>query len=317
MEVEWVVGPLPDLGVATTEVIVRYTLEGEGLQPSTSGEFFTDSMGRTLIRRLRNTRPDWSLNHTYREPKKIEGNYYPILNRIMLKGSGEQPMGFAVYPDRAEGGSSLQDLQVELMVHRATSADDGLGVGEPLVERGIAGGLIVKGTHTLKLGPLRTVEDEDATMAQEVSRPTLPWFLGSTTASPKQHFSVLACPLPIGIHLLTFMQWPIEGIMKARLANTKSTSVLVRLENIGNRSTTVDLNGQFSLGQVVKVTEMTLTANQEREAAEANRLHWPTEGIKHAFTKKANSRNDTVLLDAAEIKTLILEFANPDLSGKA
>ncbi|KAL7059478.1 hypothetical protein AAHC03_013087 [Spirometra sp. Aus1] len=316
MEVEWVVGPLPELSISTTEVIVRYTLEGEGLKPSTSGEFFTDSLGRTLIRRLRNHRPDWNLNYTFYEPRKIEGNYYPVVNRIMLKGSGPQPMGFAVYPDRAEGGSSLQDLEVELMVHRSTAVDDGLGVGEPLVERGVAGGLIVKGTHTLKLGPLRTLEDEDAMMAQEISRPTLPLFLASAVPPPEEQFSLLARPLPTGIHLLTFTQWPIDGV-NARRANSMSTSALVRLENIGNSATTVDLNGQFSLGQVVKVTEMTLTANQERVVAEANRLRWPTEGTKRSSAKNGDSRYHSLLIEAGEIRTLIMEFSNKNSRVKA
>ncbi|VDL90897.1 unnamed protein product [Schistocephalus solidus] len=312
MEVEWVVGPLPDLAISTTEVIVRYTLEGEGLQPGKSGEFFTDSMGRTLIRRLRNHRPDWNLNYTYHEPRPIEGNYYPIVNRIMLKGSGPQAMGFGVYPDRAEGGSSLEDLEVELMVHRSTAMDDGLGVGEPLVERGIADGLIVKGTHTLILGPLRLVEEADVVLAQEISRPLLPLFLDSAVRAPEQQVSILTRPLPPGIHLLTFMQWPIDGRKRKRV-NAKSTSVLVRLENIGNHATTVNLNDQFSLGQVGKVTELTLTANQERIAAEANRLHWPTEGTKYSSAKKASLSNNTLSLVAGEIKTLILEFVNSAL----
>uniref|UniRef100_A0A0X3NSR3 Alpha-mannosidase n=1 Tax=Schistocephalus solidus TaxID=70667 RepID=A0A0X3NSR3_SCHSO len=316
MEVEWVVGPLPDLAISTTEVIVRYTLEGEGLQPGKSGEFFTDSMGRTLIRRLRNHRPDWNLNYTYHEPRPIEGNYYPIVNRIMLKGSGPQAMGFGVYPDRAEGGSSLEDLEVELMVHRSTAMDDGLGVGEPLVERGIADGLIVKGTHTLILGPLRLVEEADVVLAQEISRPLLPLFLDSAVRAPEQQVSILTRPLPPGIHLLTFMQWPIDGRKRKRV-NAKSTSVLVRLENIGNHATTVNLNDQFSLGQVGKVTELTLTANQERIAAEANRLHWPTEGTKYSSAKKASLSNNTLSLVAGEIKTLILEFVNSALKGRS
>lgn len=90
------------------------------------------------------------MNKTYSETQPVAGNYYPILSRIILKGkkqtywtrsgkfSQEFPaMGFVVYTDRAQGGTSLSDGQVELMVHRRLVRDDGYGVGEALVENGI------------------------------------------------------------------------------------------------------------------------------------------------------------------------------------
>ncbi len=48
--------------------------------------------------------------------------------------------------DRAQGGSSLVDGQVQLMVHRRLLHDDGRGVGEPLNETGTSGlGLVTTG----------------------------------------------------------------------------------------------------------------------------------------------------------------------------
>ncbi|KAF5399826.1 Lysosomal alpha-mannosidase [Paragonimus heterotremus] len=99
-----------------------------------AGEFFTDSAGRRLVRRLRNlTNAD-----------EIAANYYPVVNRIMLKGPRENSieysempvLGMAVYTDRAQGGTSLQDGQIELMVHRRLVEDDRLGVDEALLEQG-------------------------------------------------------------------------------------------------------------------------------------------------------------------------------------
>ncbi len=53
---------------------------------------------------------------------------------------------FTVLTDRSQGGASIADGQVELMVHRRTLNDDSLGVGEPLNETGIDGkGLRVRG----------------------------------------------------------------------------------------------------------------------------------------------------------------------------
>ena len=52
-----------------------------------------------------------------------------------------------VLTDRSQGGASINDGQIELMVHRRTLKDDSLGVGEPLNETGIDGkGLRVRGT---------------------------------------------------------------------------------------------------------------------------------------------------------------------------
>ncbi|KAF8561841.1 hypothetical protein P879_10958 [Paragonimus westermani] len=139
-ELEWTVGPIPDNdGTRSREVIVRYSVLDQirELMSTTQGEFFTDSAGRRLIRRLRNlTNVD-----------QIAANYYPVVNRIMLKGPRENPiqhsempaLGMAVYTDRAQGGTSLQDGQIELMVHRRLVEDDHLGVEEALLEQGADG----------------------------------------------------------------------------------------------------------------------------------------------------------------------------------
>ncbi|KAF5399825.1 Alpha-mannosidase [Paragonimus heterotremus] len=148
LEVEWTVGPIPDSSTKSGhEVIVRYTVQGvEQIKPATPGEFFTDSAGRRLIRRIRKSKLS---NQT--EPSEISGNYYPVINRITLKGAKPSasrrakktgdlpPLGFAVYTDRPQGGTSLQDGQLELMVHRRLQRDEHLGVQEKLKEDGVDG----------------------------------------------------------------------------------------------------------------------------------------------------------------------------------
>lgn len=42
----------------------------------------------------------------------------------------------SVVTDRSQGGASLRDGELELMVHRRLQADDARGVGEPLNETG-------------------------------------------------------------------------------------------------------------------------------------------------------------------------------------
>ncbi len=52
--------------------------------------------------------------------------------------------------DRAQGGSSINEGELELMIHRRTRLDDSRGVGEPLNEKGKDGlGLPTFVTHKL------------------------------------------------------------------------------------------------------------------------------------------------------------------------
>ena len=50
--------------------------------------------------------------------------------------------------DRAQGGSSLRDGQIEAMIHRRLLHDDAFGVGEALNETAFGGlGLVARGKH--------------------------------------------------------------------------------------------------------------------------------------------------------------------------
>jgi lysosomal alpha-mannosidase len=88
------------------EVVSRFTTD---LQ--TDGLFYTDSNGRELLERKRNYRPTWNLDLT--EPES--GNYYPVTSKILIRDTTRQ-QEVAVLNDRSQGGSSLNDGQVELMV---------------------------------------------------------------------------------------------------------------------------------------------------------------------------------------------------------
>lgn len=147
LEMEWMVGPLPlrNENSPGVEVISRYTTDID------SGDLFaTDSNGRGMIKRQRDTRETWRLNLT--EP--VASNYYPVVSRMAVEegNSVEVDRKAAwVMTDRAEGGASLQSGQMELMLHRRLFNDDAFGVGEALNETSYGRGLVVRGTHKLLL----------------------------------------------------------------------------------------------------------------------------------------------------------------------
>lgn len=73
--------------------------------------FYTDSNGREMLKRVLNYRPSFALKEN---SENVSGNYYPITSRITLSDNGTR---FSVLNDRSQGGTSLQNGQIELMVH--------------------------------------------------------------------------------------------------------------------------------------------------------------------------------------------------------
>lgn len=87
------------------EVVSRFSIYGM----ETKSTFYTDSNGREMLQRVRNHRPTFNFTH----PEPISGNYYPVTTRIALKDETKQ---FSVITDRSQGGTSLHDGEIEIMV---------------------------------------------------------------------------------------------------------------------------------------------------------------------------------------------------------
>ncbi|XP_063226976.1 lysosomal alpha-mannosidase-like [Bacillus rossius redtenbacheri] len=136
VEFEWLVGPV-EIKTTGVEPISRFS---SALR--SAGEFHTDSNGRELLKRKRDYRASWDVNIT----QPVAGNYYPVSSRIVIRDK-KAGLEMAVLTDRAQGGSSLQDGQIELMLHRRLNTDDGLGVDEFLDDREPA-----RGKHYVVLG---------------------------------------------------------------------------------------------------------------------------------------------------------------------
>lgn len=104
VEFEWMVGPIPVEDKIGKEIITRYT------SPiNNDGVFYTDSNGRETMKRVRNERDTWKIDLI----EKVAGNYYPINTKIAIEDNVNR---FSVLVDRAQGGGSLTDGAIELMV---------------------------------------------------------------------------------------------------------------------------------------------------------------------------------------------------------
>ncbi|XP_048256757.1 lysosomal alpha-mannosidase-like isoform X2 [Haliotis rufescens] len=273
-EFQWTIGPIPIDDKIGKEVITRYTTD-----LATQGLFYTDANGREVLRRQRNHRDTWDLNVT--EP--VSQNYYPVNSRIYMQDVSRN-LQLTVLNDRSEGGGSLQDGALELMLHRRLIKDDARGVGEPMNETGADGkGLIVRGYHYVFLDTIadsaRLHRDlgERLFMAPSLSFTNVKTKYSDWSKNFKTNWSGLKRELPANVHLLTLEQYAGSGPAPSTLQ-----PYLLRLEHFYEKDedatlsapVTVSLKDLFVPFDIESVTELTLGSNLP--LAQLNRLKWKT-----------------------------------------
>ncbi|XP_028421173.1 lysosomal alpha-mannosidase [Perca flavescens] len=294
LELEWTVGPLPIDDVLGKEVITRLDTSIK-----TSEYFYTDSNGREMLQRKKDFRPTWNLFQS--EP--IAGNYYPINSRAFIKDDVDQ---LTVVTDRSQGGGSLQNGSLEIMLHRRLLYDDVRGVGEPLNESSsvFPEGLVVRGRLQLSLDRPPSAADAHRPLAQqEVLQPLLTFTDGDLHPNTRLQFSGLQAALPPAVHLLTLTQWDKD-------------SVLLRLEHqfqsqeskVNSQPVTVNLQKMFSTLEVLGVSELNLSANQWKD--DMTRFHWTPETDEKPLLKTFPDASVwEVTLRPMEIRTFLLRVS--------
>ncbi|XP_029158276.1 lysosomal alpha-mannosidase isoform X1 [Nylanderia fulva] len=309
IEFDWLIGPIPIEDKIGKEIVTRYSSNLK-----TDSVFYTDSNGREMLKRVRNYRPTWDLD--VQEP--VSGNYYPVTSKISIKDE-EKQLKLSVLNDRAQGGSSLQDGAVELMIHRRLLKDDAFGVGEALNETAFGEGLVARGTHYLFGGKIKNVDEFVLKEKELALKLTLhPWILGDflgninlrnieeIRANAKSSSTGLTKALPPNVHILTLEPW-------------KDDTILLRLEHIFevgeaqqlSQPVEVNLQDLFSTFSIESIQTTTLGANQLLN--ENNRMQWEPE------TNDILSREEdiqpveihdnmiNILLQPMEIRTFILK----------
>jgi hypothetical protein len=278
IDIDYTVGPIPiDDGIGK-EVVNRFRTSIRN-----NGIFYTDSNGREFMKRQRSHRQTWRLD----EFEPVAGNYYPV-NAAMFMEDGESSL--AVLTDRSQGGSSILDGSLELMVHRRIIKDDSRGVGEALNEtesiepyppfgnaNRIGEGLIITGTHRILIGDKTSGaylarQDMDAMFSPFLVFASRP--LKIEPLPPNSKNRVIFDELPSNVQLLTLKVIDIDSQGR--------TTVLLRIGHAYGKgecpknsiTATINISDIFQNFRLVKVTEKTLTGNQDKAKWDQNKMYW-------------------------------------------
>ncbi|XAR52060.1 Alpha-mannosidase [Bertholletia excelsa] len=311
-EVEFNVGPIPVDDGFGKEITTQITTAMRSKKT-----FYTDSNGRDFIKRVRDYRGDWELQVN----QPIAGNYYPINLGIYIE---DESMELSILVDRAVGGSSLVDGQIELMLHRRLLHDDARGVGEVLNEQvcvlNECKGLMVQGKFYMRIDPLGDGAKWRRTFGQEIYSPLLLAFTelegNNWAASHVPTFSAIDdfYSLPNNIAVITLQELE-SGLVLLRLAHLyeigedKDNSVMA----------SVELKKLFPTKKIYEVTEMNLSANQERAEMETKRLVWKVDSSSNEPHVMRGGPIDpiklVVELAPMEIRTFIIDFDDLKIFG--
>ncbi|XP_046975975.1 lysosomal alpha-mannosidase-like [Vanessa cardui] len=316
LEVDWIIGPVPISDNLGKDVFIRYMTNLEN-----NGVFYTDANGRQTIKRIRNKR---ALYEPY-NLDQVAGNYYPVTSRIYMEDL-KKNLRFSIFNDRSQGGASLQDGSIDLMIHRRILTDDS-GVQTYLNETDNDDGIIVRGTHYLYLTKSdfkRNRLFEKKFIKESELRPQIIVSRISQMTDKKKwlgyknQFSGLKTKLPFGVHILTLQKWDDHKLL-LRLEN-----YLENIDVVYNRIKKVFLRDLFVDIKLNKVLETNLSANME--LGDWVRLLWRTNG---SFVKNFNEfygsdkiefRNDVpgsiddvdlnkeVTLIPQQIRTFLIDF---------
>ncbi|KYB25900.1 lysosomal alpha-mannosidase-like precursor [Tribolium castaneum] len=316
IEFDWLIGQIEvdnDNGIGR-EIVSRFTVKDFD-----NGEsFFTDSNGRELIKRQLNKRYDYEYDSTL-EP--IASNYYPVTSKIVIRDETKK-LQVAVLNDRAQGGASLQNGALELMLHRRLLADDNKGVGEPLDDEEFGQGVVARGQLYLVVGSTDSnVSGGKSTAAQErelaLKKLLNPLVLVGDASSDALsldkvqsalnfNFEGLKTTLPDNVHILTLEPW-------------KDDSYILRLEHILENNedatlsttATVNLEGLFTLFEITEIRETTLGANQwYDEYAAEDKYIWALKDGSSVSNKEAPvtvTADLQITLDPMQIRTFIIK----------
>lgn len=166
---------------------------------------------------------------------KFPGNIYPVTSKLYIEDL-QKNIRLSIFTDRAQGGTSLLDGTVDIILHRRIFTDDA-GISAWLNETEYGRGVIVRGKHHLYLSkadyrPNKVFEKK---FAKELElAPTAFTSLHQSYYNISydrwfkeiNEYSALRTKLPVGVHILTLEKWNDQLLL--RLENYLEKSDVVR-----------------------------------------------------------------------------------------
>ena len=212
---------------------------------------------------------------------------------------------FTILNDRSQGGSSLNDGQLELMIHRRILYDDYRGVGEPLNETGQFGdGLIVRGKHIVLVDNFVNSTVLHRTIGEGLLTKMQPIFMEDTSKPAdiinkyNLNFTGMVTELPPNVHLLTLQVWDPNTYL-LRLEHQFEAD-----ETPYNQPVDISLAKLFVFTSITEVNELVLSGNAPLSSV--HRMKWETddeEASSETQHKPVEGPNFTVTLKPMEIRT--------------
>lgn len=303
-ELEFTIGPIPTEDSVGKEVITKMTAN-----MATDKVFYTDSNGRDFLKRVRDYRADWDLQVT----QPVAGNYYPVNLGMYITDNKSE---LSVLVDRATGGASIKDGEIELMLHRRLLYDDARGVGEALDETVCVGsmceGLTVRGNYYLGIHKKGDGSRWRRTTGQEIYSPLVLAFGHENQEEWKASHITKATimnpyySLPPNVALITLQELDNGGVL-IRLAHLYEAGEDADYSTI----TKVLLKEMFAGKRIKAIKETSLSANQGKN--EMKKMSW---NIEHdSGSEAAPIRGGPVdmsllivELGPMEIRTFIVKF---------
>ncbi len=325
-EVEWLVGPIPEMGNGT-EVVMIYSPSRSEPNPDEKQEFWTDSNGRQMIYRLQDTRFSYNLENGH-ELEPVSSNYYPINSAVVSEVKSKDEV-WAILTDRSQGATKINPDEVEIMVHRRLFKDDHFGVGEPLDEHAYDVPLVARGTHYVyrfhQDNPVwRRSKAQELYMAPQIMLQRAEQSLQEWLALEQGNktFSAVARPeaLPSVIHLMTVEKWN-HPDMDQTMDNLE---ILLRFEHMyaseeGGETKDIEFPQDYFEGLLI-IDLVELSLGGDRPVGEAlNGMAWSkTSGDNHPFKPMAMKlKGETKAFSFAMDPMAIRTFKATVVSSKA
>eukprot|EP01016_Furgasonia_blochmanni_P055610 TRINITY_DN933_c0_g2_i14.p1 TRINITY_DN933_c0_g2~~TRINITY_DN933_c0_g2_i14.p1 ORF type:complete len:629 (+),score=158.48 TRINITY_DN933_c0_g2_i14:164-2050(+) len=252
--------------------------------------FFTDANGMEMQKRVLNYRPTFKLD--VREP--VAGNYYPVDTAIQIIDQADQTT-LTLLNDRAQGGSSLNKGQVEVMLQRKIYHDDWRGVNEGLMESGPDGSIKTWIKNTLLVTRPGYIERDWREIQFDQDHANVILLAYSNSSMFDDVVGVTADEEDFALNF-------VPRLVKLLMRPMGDKTFLVRLHNMADSETqTVQLNQKW---KSLKWEEKSLTANMDKAEVFKKRLNWNNE----KFTAQLNEdyKDGHISLRAQEIRTFLV-----------